>query len=83
MGDVRDLVINLLAAMIAFVSGILARELYSMARSRHGRAFWGRRMLRSRTVLFVGEFPRFNHLEPSGLVGLGDHGHGKVGRVCV
>ena len=72
MGDVRDLVINLLAAMIAFVSGALTRELYRLTRSRRGRAFWGKRMLGSRTVLFVGEFPRFNHLEPSGLVGLGD-----------
>jgi len=72
VGDVRDLVINLLAAMIAFVSGALTRELYRLTRSRRGRAFWGKRMLGSRTVLFVGEFPRFNHLEPSGLVGLGD-----------
>ena len=29
-------------------------------------------MLTTRILLFVGEFPRFNHLEPSGLVGLGD-----------
>ncbi|WP_305782528.1 hypothetical protein [Symbioplanes lichenis] len=73
MGDLRDLAINLAAAVIAFGSGIVTREIFRLQRSRRGRAFWGRRMLTSRTLLFVGEFPRFNHLEPSGMVGLGDY----------
>jgi hypothetical protein len=72
VGDVKDLVINLVAAIIVFVAGALTREFFHFSRSRRGRAFWGKSMLSSRTLLFVGEFPRFNHLEPSGLVGLGD-----------
>ncbi|HEX5198956.1 MAG TPA: hypothetical protein VFW27_03365 [Actinoplanes sp.] len=72
MSDVRDLVINLVAAVIVFVAGVLTRGFFQLARARRGRTFWGKRTLRSRSLLFVGEFPRFNHLEPSGLVGLGD-----------
>jgi hypothetical protein len=72
VGDVKDLIINLVAAIIVFASGILTREFLHFIHVRQGRTFWGRRMLRSRLLLFVGEFPRFNHLEPSGMLGLGD-----------
>ena len=33
----------------------------------------GRRLLRGRTCLFLGAFTRFNHLEPSSFIGLGDN----------
>src|SRR6188508_434252 len=41
-------------------------------RSRRGRRFWGAQIIRGRTYLFLGSFPRFNYLEPSGFIGLGD-----------
>jgi hypothetical protein len=70
--SVQDLVINIVAAVIVFVAGVGARSLLGYVRSWRGRAFWGRKMLRGRTHLFVGVFNRFNHLEPSGFIGGGD-----------
>lgn len=57
MGDVKDLVINLIATIIVFVSGLLTRELFHFTHARRGRGFWGKRMIGSRIMLFVGEFP--------------------------
>ena len=73
MDGVEDLVINIVAAVIVFVCGVGARELLSFARSWRGRVFWGRKLLRGRTVLFQGAFTRFNHLEPSSFIGIGDN----------
>jgi len=73
MDGVEDLVINIAAAVIVFVCGAGARELLTYARSWRGRVFWGRKILRGRTVLFQGAFTRFNHLEPSSFIGVGDN----------
>ncbi|BBH70614.1 hypothetical protein ACTI_72990 [Actinoplanes sp. OR16] len=68
----RDLLINIAAAVVVFVAGAISRELLGHFKARHDRAFWGRRLLRGRTNLFIGSFTRLNHLEPSGWVGGGD-----------
>ena len=72
MDGIHDLVINILAAVIVFLAGVGTRGLLSFVRSWRGRAFWGRKLLRGRTYLFMGAFTRFNHLEPSSFIGLGD-----------
>lgn len=72
MDGVQDLFINILAAVIVFLAGVGTRGLVGFVRSWRGRAFWGRRILRGRTYLFIGAFTRFNDLEPSGFIGLGD-----------
>jgi hypothetical protein len=72
MDSFQDLLINIVAAVIVFVAGVGARGLLGYIRSWRGRAFWGRKMLRGRTYLFIGTFARLNHLEPSGFVGAGD-----------
>jgi hypothetical protein len=72
VSEIRDIVINIVAAILMFVAGMISRGVVGFAQLHRDRAFWGRRLLRGRTYLFIGSFVRFNHLEPSGFVGLGD-----------
>lgn len=68
----QDLVINVVAASIVFVFGVVTREVLGFLHSWRGRSFWGRRLIRGKTFLFIGTFTRFNYLEPSSFIGLGD-----------
>jgi len=68
----QDLAVNIIAAILVFGFGVSARSMLGLVRSRHGRKFWGAQIIRGRTYLFLGSFPRFNYLEPSGFIGLGD-----------
>jgi hypothetical protein len=68
----QDLAVNILAAVIVFTAGASTRSVMGFVRSRQGRKFWGRQIISGRTFLFLGSFPRFNYLEPSGFIGLGD-----------
>jgi hypothetical protein len=68
----QDLVVNIVAAIVVFTSGVAARETVRLVKSQRSRSFWGRRLLRGKTFLFIGSFLRLNHLEPSGFVGGGD-----------
>jgi hypothetical protein len=70
--NVLDLTSDVIAAVLVFGLGLSTRSLVGTVRSWRGRRFWGREILRGRTRLFLGSFPRFNHLEPSGFIGLGD-----------
>lgn len=72
MESIQDLSLNLVAAALVFTLGVGTRTLLGTFRSWRGRRFWGREIIRGRTRLFLGSFPRFNHLEPSGFIGLGD-----------
>ncbi|MFI7546565.1 hypothetical protein [Actinoplanes sp. NPDC049599] len=72
MHSVQDLAVNIVAAILVFGFGVSARGVLGRVRSRRGRKFWGAQIIRGRTYLFLGSFPRFNYLEPSGFIGLGD-----------
>lgn len=72
MDGMKDLVINIAAAILVFAAGAASREVMRFIKTRRDRTFWGRQLLRGRTFLFIGAFERFKHLEPSGFVGLGD-----------
>lgn len=72
MHSVQDLVVNIIGGILVFVLGISARSVLGFFRSRPARKFWGRQIIAGRTYLFLGSFPRFNYMEPSGFIGLGD-----------
>jgi hypothetical protein len=70
--SLREILINLVAAAIIFSLGASTRSAWSLIRSWNGRRFWGRGILHGETLLFLGSFPRFRSLEPSGFVGVAD-----------
>jgi hypothetical protein len=72
MRSVEELIVNIVAAIIVFALGVGARSAVTYIRSRRGRRFWGRQIMKGQTRLFLEPFHRDYALEPSGFVGLGD-----------
>jgi hypothetical protein len=72
-GDLRNLVLNLVAGLLMFVFGFLARQAYAWLQSRRIGGFW-RPMAAAEFTLVLGRFvhPDFLKYEPSGFMGLGD-----------
>jgi hypothetical protein len=73
--------VNILSSGIAFVLGVSLRSIIHRYRVRHSRGFWGSKIGKGKTVIFLGSFPNElfasptqvnEDFEPTGLVGLGD-----------
>lgn len=73
MDDVRDVAINLIAALIGAVATWSVARFRRWRRERRARRFWGGMSTRGVTVV-IGAQDRevLGHWEPSGLVGMGD-----------
>lgn len=73
MSDLRSLAVNVVAGILVFALGVVARQIYSWWRSLPVARFW-RPIARGGVTLVLGRLDRseFNRFEPSGVVGLGD-----------
>jgi hypothetical protein len=72
VGDFREVGVNLLATVIAFVAGLVFRAAIHRFRTRRNREFWGKGYLTSGPIIVLGSLEYPNEDEPTGLIGLGD-----------
>ncbi|UQU68228.1 hypothetical protein COUCH_18935 [Couchioplanes caeruleus] len=73
MDDVRDIVINLVAAGIGALSAWSVARIRRWQREKRARQFWGRMATRGVTVVLgAQDRAALGQWEPSGLVGMGD-----------